>query len=259
MATNCTYRGNREELLIAYLYDAVDPGDRVGFDAHLAACAVCRHELVELRGVRAELAQWAPPEPAAGWTLGQKPVALSNVVWGRFGSGLRQMPAWAQVAAAVLIVGVAAGAANLNVTYNESGLSVRTGWMAPSSSPEPAFRPVAIPVSAPADTAPWRVELAALAQQLRNDLKPVVAQPTTERDQATEQALMRRVRALIDDSEKKQQRELALRIAENASVRVAEMRNIDRNFNAIQTRTGADMTRLYLQQQELAKRVALVR
>ena len=58
----CTFQGNREELLIAYLYDAVDSGDRASFDAHLAGCEACRRELEELGLVRTQLAAWAPPD-----------------------------------------------------------------------------------------------------------------------------------------------------------------------------------------------------
>ena len=64
MNTTCTYRGNREELLVAYLYDEVDPSDRAAFGEHIAACAVCRRELDELGVVRSRLGRWTPPEPA---------------------------------------------------------------------------------------------------------------------------------------------------------------------------------------------------
>src|SRR5689334_22928487 len=98
--TRCAYADNRDDVLVAYLYDDISPGDRAAFDAHLAACGRCRAELAALRGVRAQLTHWAPPEP----------VAVSRAVdvpwW-------RTMPVWAQVAAAMLVVGVAAGAANL--------------------------------------------------------------------------------------------------------------------------------------------------
>ena len=61
--TTCTYSGNRDDALIAYLYEEIDPVIHAAFDAHLASCARCRADLTGLRGVRAGLAQWAPPEP----------------------------------------------------------------------------------------------------------------------------------------------------------------------------------------------------
>ena len=42
----------------------------------------------------------------------------------------REIPAWAQAAAAVLLLGVAAGLANLDIRYDGEGLRVRTGWLA---------------------------------------------------------------------------------------------------------------------------------
>src|SRR5258705_3962363 len=100
MDTTCTYRGNREDMLIAYLYDAADPGDRAAFDAHLAGCVVCRHEVEELGLVRTELAQWAPPEPAAGWLSNRASYAGAPATRRSYGSALGEMTAWPQVAAA---------------------------------------------------------------------------------------------------------------------------------------------------------------
>jgi hypothetical protein len=257
MDTACTYRGNREETLIAYLYDAAEAGERAAFEAHLAACGTCRHELEELRLVRTELGQWAPPEPAAGWLSDRAAYSGSNVIRRRtWGLALREMPVWAQAAAAVLLLGVAAGAANLNVNYDDRGLTVRTGWMAAPSATDAPGRPAsATPVSMANADAPWRVELAALERQLRNDLKPAVQVSGRERDDAGDAAIMRRVRALVDESEKKQMRELALRIAEGANQRYADLRSIQLNF----TGAASEMNRLALQQQEIAKRVGYVR
>ena len=60
----CGYSGDREEALVASLYDDGDPAERAAFDAHLTTCARCRDELDALRGVRAQLGRWAPPEPS---------------------------------------------------------------------------------------------------------------------------------------------------------------------------------------------------
>jgi hypothetical protein len=262
MDTSCTYRGNRDETLIAYLYDAIEPVERASFDAHLASCHICRLELDELGQVRAQLAGWTPPEPAAGWRSDRTLVATAGR--GSWGAALGEMPVWAQVAAAMLVVGVAAGAANLHITYSDDGLSVRTGWLLPAAGAPAAVpaAPSAVPVSN-SDSAPWRVELAALEQQLRSELTPANAQTSPkEHDAASDAALLRRVRALIDESEKKQRTELALRVGEVAnfmrSQRVADLGTIDRNLKVIQTSTGADIYRLYQAQQDLANRVALV-
>src|SRR5438309_1480461 len=87
----CTYSGDRDEVLVAYLYDDIEPASRASFDAHLAACRRCQDELAALRGVRSQLGKWAPPEPM--FATSHQPPAASH--W------WNAIPAWAQVAAAI--------------------------------------------------------------------------------------------------------------------------------------------------------------
>ena len=256
MNTTCTYRGNREDLLVASLYGDVDPSDRAAFEEHIAACAACRRELDELGVVRARLGHWTPPEPARAFASAPAPPVGRRGVWAALGA----IPAWAQVAAALLCAGVAAGVANLDVKYDRNGLSVRTGWSASARGGAPAAASQ-VPVAAQHET-PWRADLAALERQLRTEMRAFPAQATADaarRDLADGETL-RRVRALIDQSERKQQKELALRIAEVATdvraQRVADLRNIDRNLNVIQSNTGVDMLRLYRMTNDLAVRVS---
>src|SRR6266849_9826120 len=123
--TMCTYP-DRDERLVAYLYDDIEPAEWTAFDAHVANCGRCRRELAELRGVRSTLSAWAPPEPARA-TPSREPRApnheprATSLWW-------HDIPAWAQVAAALLVLGVSAGIANLDVHYDHGGLTVRTGW-----------------------------------------------------------------------------------------------------------------------------------
>jgi hypothetical protein len=70
--------------------------------------------------------------------------------------------------------------------------------------------------------------------------------------------VFRRVRTLIDDSERRQQRELALRLAEairdvNAQ-RQADLVRIDRSIGAMQSNTGREMLR---QRNEMLNYVSL--
>ncbi len=61
----CRYAGDRDGALIAFLYDDAEgeTPERARFEAHVQTCERCRDELAVLRGVRLQLAQWAPPEP----------------------------------------------------------------------------------------------------------------------------------------------------------------------------------------------------
>jgi hypothetical protein len=250
MDTICTYNDTRDEVLIAYLYNDIEPAARTAFEAHLVLCADCRRELDELAVVRGQLACWSPPETAGGrmnveWVAGPRTPRPASV-W-------KTIPAWAQAAAAMLFLGVAAAVANLEITHNSNGLTVRTGW-------RHAAAPVAETASRPAEPAPWRGDLAALEEQLRTELRAPAPEAASAVDQ---EALLRRVRALITESEQKQQRELALRIAEVDShvqaQRVADLRNIDRNLTAFRSNTGNDMLRLFNMTNELAVKVAQTR
>jgi hypothetical protein len=233
----CTFSGDREQTLIAYLYDDIDVAERAAFDAHLAECVRCRRDLGSLGGVRQRLSTWQPPLPRLTPVASrQSPVASPRPWW-------RQMPAWAQVAAALLFLGVSAAIANLDIRSDANGVTIRTGW----SRPAPVASGVAAAQPAPTnDVRPVNFvnhdELTALEQRLRNDIRTVAG---AQRAAAADAETLRRVRALIDESEKREQRELALRVAQvlhdvNAQ-RQADLTKIDRNLGLIQNSTGVEI------------------
>src|SRR5262249_53394940 len=159
-------------------------------------CAVCRDEVAELVDVRAEFVSWTPPR-AEHFVKVPAPAPRGRL-W-------NDLPVWAQAAAAVFLVGVAAGAANVNVKYDRDGVTIRTGWMAPAA---PGVAATAAPQSAqPAsDAAPWREELAALENRLRTDLQPALAVSAVAqaaKDAASNEEPLKRTRALIAESERK--------------------------------------------------------
>ena len=124
---HCTLAHDREETLMAYLYDDIEPAARARFEQHLAACERCRVELRSLGGVRAQLARWAPPEPNIARAAGG-PSLPAAVAPAAARSWWRDIPAWAQVAAALLVFGVSAGIANMEVRYDEiNGVSYTKG------------------------------------------------------------------------------------------------------------------------------------
>ena len=244
----CGFDGDREDALVACLYeDGAGTPERALFEAHLVTCARCREELAELRGVRSQLAQWAPPEPTFAvmpQSASHPPSAIRHPQW------WRAIPAWAQVAAALLFLGVSAAIANLDVRYDANGFRVRTGWMqAPAADAGGAPGNSTTPVQAGAAT-PWQADLTALEQQLRSELRSVrtSASAATSRGGALPDAdLVRRVRALVEDSEKRQQRELALRVAEVmrdvAAQRQADLVKIDRTLGVVQNNLGVEVMR----------------
>lgn len=248
----CTYNGRRDELLVSYIYDDIPADERAAFDRHLLVCALCRSELDALGGVRTELAQWSPPLLADHVS-----VQLPSLTPRRKGlaTAIRDIPAWAQFAAAMLFVGVAAGLANLEIRYTPEGLSVQTGWRHPSAEAARTAS-ASVPAVSSSDTAPWRGDLTTLERDLRT---AIAARPTTvpvDSTSANDEALLRRVRQLIQESERRQQNELALRVAEVETQRQADLVRIDRTLGVMQTRTGMQVMRTQQQVNSLAQRVS---
>ena len=252
----CGYPGDREAALVAYLYDETTPEERAAFDAHLASCAQCRTELAAFAGVRQQLAHWSPPTfVAPSHAAAAFPAAPTRR---RF--SWREMPAWTQVAAAMLVLGVSAGIANLEVHYDaQAGLDIRTGWQRAPQNSANALNPLNSlnplnPVNSvnPVNpsSAPWRADLTALEQQLRREMHaaPAADSPTLVRASSSNDVeLNRRFKALVDESEKRQQRELALRVTAlmqdlNAQ-RQTDLRKIDQTLGLIQDRTGVEVLR----------------
>jgi hypothetical protein len=128
----------------------------------------------------------------------------------------RMVPAWAQAAAAVLVLAAGLGLANLQVRSGPDGFSVSTGWMTP-------------PAAAPAPGAPLdgaamerRMEqaLVSLEQQLRNEIRSARdQQPAGVRAAAgpADEATLRRVQQMLAASEERQARELAFRLTQFTS------------------------------------------
>lgn len=258
----CTYDGRRDEVLVAYLYDDIAPTERAAFDRHLGSCLVCRTELDALSDVRSDLASWSAPEVADGVGGTAPRAALRLVEQSAPPSGWRRLadaPVWMQAAAAMLVIGASLGLANINLTYSpQAGLSVTTGWKQTSAPApaDPAPAPVQTVTTQPSDPAPWRPEMTALEQKLMDQLQ---AHPSAS-PAPDDAALLRRVHALIDESEKRQQRELALRVAEMARdaqvQRQADLVRIDRSLGLIQSRTGVEVMRTQQQLNNLAQRVS---
>jgi hypothetical protein len=247
------------EALVDYLYGESGRDDRARFEAHLALCAECRDGLEALRGVRSELASWEVPADAgaAAGVLG----AIETKNAGPAGGFTR--PWWAPgafAAAAVIALAAAAATANLEITYGQSGVSVRTGWSRVPAATPTAQAPVTsvsseggasprgigdiTPVAVPdAAASPWREELSALERRLRTELQASAgsrAQPLS----ADSARLLQRVQELIEQSEMRQRRELALRMAQVVrdfdAQRQTDLVRIQQGLGQIEGNTAAD-------------------
>ncbi len=242
-----TFHCDDKETLIAFIYDELEAETRRQVSAHLVTCAACASEVEGLRLVQQDLAQWQPPEIALNFEIAQRPATvLRPSRW-----SLPTVPAWAQLAAAVLVFAVGAAIANVQMRYDASGVTVTTGWMTPNLSPasrESRF--------ASTSAQEWRPALTALEADLRKELQLVRATAVDGRQASVQpraaaappaatiagNTLMRRVQSLIDESERRQREELALRLTQvNRDFEIqrrADLMKINSDFRQLQGRTG---------------------
>jgi len=229
---NTTFRCDDKDTLVAFLYDEIDPQLRREVAAHLRTCAACATEVEALQTVRRDLAAWQPPEAALNFAIEQKPATILRPSrW-----SARSIPGWMQAAAAVLVLAGGAAIANLQVRYGSDGLTISTGWM--QAPPAPVAS-----TAAPA-AADWRPVLTALETDLRREIQMMrsTRSEPAARDAAASvdaDALLRRVQALVSESERRQQEELAVRMAQLGRDVQSDLFRINQGFRQLQGQTRA--------------------
>jgi Putative zinc-finger len=215
-----------KQALVAYLYGEVDQATRQAVDAHLASCAACETEVTALGDARSELGLWIPPEVELDFKIVKKSelppaTVLRPALW------WRTVPAWAQAAAAILVLAAGAAIANVRVASGPEGFSVTTGWM------PPAAKALSEPLDGAAVEQRVQRALVALEQQLRNEIRSTRDQDArVAASVPVDEATIRRVRQLIAESEQRHERALAMRFVEFTRdmdmQRRADMQNIGR-------------------------------
>jgi anti-sigma factor RsiW len=214
--TNRYYCDDKQRL-VSFLYGETSDRERAEVEAHLAGCAACAEEVDELRAVRGDLAAWQPPEAELGFRIVREPVTASRRSWA--------VPAWAPVAMAAGVL--LALAASVQVEYGNDAIVVRTGWATAGAPPAAGVQttsatsgvPAGQTASAVMSDADVRAAMASLESRLRAEMAntrtpsaaPASATAGTGFDRV---ALIRQVEALIEASERRQQRELAFRLAQ---------------------------------------------
>lgn len=199
-----------QERLIGYVYDELPPGERQALTAHLATCRECRAELQGLRGTRAHLSLWSPPEPDLGFRV----IAGGSAPAPALPRRMRPAPAFAFAAAAVIVLAAAAAIANVEIRYGGGGLVMRTGWAGDTVRPStPAAATTPVPAGVSADFAALDRRLgqieAALAAQPSGDAAPMAA--TTEM-RMSDAEMLRRVRQIVSEAEARQETAVARRL-----------------------------------------------
>ena len=261
-----------DTLLVLLYDDEGEPDERATLETHVAGCAACEAVLSSLDSTRGVLGAWHAPRLPLGFAFVRTPVRSRTrpILWT---GGL--------AAAAVLVLAAASSLAQLRVTYDASGLTITTGGapvavtrvvdqdQAPAplvAAPRPASGSAENWVdSAGKADAPWRADLELVATQLRSELAryaqearsahaapaPMrVALPTappTARALSDED-LLRRVQELLDQSEVRQQQNLALRVTE-----LGRQFELARQADIVQMEQT--LTRIEQQRNELLRRV----
>jgi len=218
-----------KQTLVSYLYGEVDHETRQAVDAHLDVCAACAAEVIALGDARSGLGMWVPPDVELDFKIVKKSeLPPANVL--RPARWWNTVPAWAQAAAAILVLAAGAAIANVQVTSGPQGFSVSTGWMTPAA---PAL-------SEPFDgkAVEQRVEraLVSLEQQLRSEIRSTREQETRVAARTpVDEATIRRVQQLIAASEQRHEQELAMRFVEFTRdmnmQRRADMKMISQGFD----------------------------
>jgi hypothetical protein len=220
---------DNEDALLDYLYEEGDPGERVKIAQHLQQCAPCSVAVLELQSVRGLLAEWTPPEAPLGFKVVQSDAPAPVHVPVQKGS---RSLFWAQAAAAVFLFAAGMAASQLHVQYADGALTVRAR----------AAEPVTAAVAEDAPVTHVGTDILLPPASIERVSSSSSASNTSSADD-----MLKRVQALIDQSESRQQRQLALRLQDVVhdfdAQRQADMRRVDQNFGQLEGQTATEVAR----------------
>lgn len=258
-----------KERLVSYLYQDLPDAERAAFERHLRDCDGCRDELNALRGVRADLISWSPPQPDFGFRVVREPKVLPmRPSWRAWWT-----PAAGLAAAAVLVLAAASALAHIEVRSGPDGFTVRTGWSA--SAPEtdrsygetasrsvPVRGDMVLPASATSldamtvrgDASMTRNVDGSIIDALDRRLRALEALSRENglvrhaaagaRASAGDAEIIRRVREMLAQSEAKQQGELAFRIAQVIGdvdrQRLEDLKRIQQGLRSVEATVNAE-------------------
>ena len=261
-----THIADNQDALLDYLYGEGDPAERVTIARHLQECAPCSVAVLEFQTVRGMLSEWAPPASQLGFRIvpggdadmrpGDQPNPAVRPGWwtgrGPAATGRRSM--WMQAAAGIVLFAAGMAVSQVDVEYRDGALTVRSRSAGPAVARQnAAVDPPSVPnqtTAAPAGrpdvpTAPY---------------SPVAAASSDTAGIANLEDVKREMRAMINESERRQQRELALRLSQVArevdTQRRADVHSIQQNLGQIEMETGAQIEQQQRQMMELLVRTS---
>jgi len=268
--------------LVSYLYNDGSPEELAAISTHVQSCDTCTGELAALGDTRELLVAWSPPQTELGLTLTSDALPLSvpppapsravsfadsakrgqvdTVPWWR-----QSTPVWMQALAATMVfaAGMVIGA-NRSAAPPSSAMAVNSGAMAVPAKVETAVKADA---ALKTDNVSHG-ELADLEHRLRAELARLSpsasaqAAPVQTASRNDDEAVIKRVRALLNESEEKQRGELALRTAQVLRdieiQRKVDLATLQQNIGQIQGATGAELRRQRDLYDQLINRAGLI-
>jgi anti-sigma factor RsiW len=245
-----SFRCDDKALLVSYLYGEVSAADRAAVESHVATCAACADELASLGALRADLARWEPPAADLGFQIVKAAPRPAPQTWWR-------PPVWAPLAlAAGLLLAVGAALANVEVQAANGGVTIRAGWSHPPLTAPAVVAGLApaheaVPVKTGVTDADMQKAMAALETRIRAEMATTPQRPASPAVPVSLQGspvdrgdILQQVRNLVDESERRQQRELALRLAQVVqdfdNQRRTDLVKIEQNFGQIESLTSQE-------------------
>jgi hypothetical protein len=220
-----TFECGDKNALIAYLYEECEPELREAISGHLTRCESCSSEVDGLGWTRQRLEVWTPPASELGFQM-QVPKQDARLPWWR-----APLPAWAQAAAAIVIFGV--------------GLSVGLARGGVAAPPVASNQPPIVQSAAAAPTVS-HTDLSQLEARLKSEMAQLrITPPVRQAVSSSEDEIMKRVEALLAQSEERQRREFTLRQVEMArdfeAQRRIDMASVRETVGQFQGVTGTEI------------------
>jgi hypothetical protein len=196
---------DNHDALLDYLYEEGDPAERLTIAKHLQECAACAVAVLEFQNVRGMVSDWTPPASQLGFRVvqdaspratGTAPGAsVNHRAQGGWWRGSAATKGMLQAAAAILLFVSGMAVSQLDMEYRDGALTVLA-------------RPAVLAIPAP-------IRGTSITLHPQNpSAGPNDGLGAMDSDENERERLLLRVRAMIDQSEQRQQRELALRLSQ---------------------------------------------
>lgn len=159
--TQKTPNCNMHEALVAYLYDEATPDESRRIEAHLTACAACKHELTAFERVRGMLQQWQLDDLPIVRVVAERQRSMIAVLKELFS----MTPLWARALGAVAMAMLVLAVIGTDVSVGRGGVSFHADLLRRDRAAEPVN---ALNTAAPggANIEQIRAEVNAMVNQL---------------------------------------------------------------------------------------------